>query len=53
MPCAICGELKVDAHHLDYSQPFDVIFLCHPHHIKMHTKGRKEAKREIVQFQNQ
>lgn len=37
-PCAICGELDVDAHHPDYSQPLDVIWLCRPHHQEIHKK---------------
>ena len=31
-PCAECGKTKVEAHHRDYSKPFDVIWLCKKHH---------------------
>lgn len=35
-PCQICGELKVEAHHSDYSKPLDVIWLCKNHHLELH-----------------
>lgn len=33
-PCA-CGETKVDAHHVDYSKPLDVIWACKKHHAEL------------------
>jgi len=39
-PCAVCGNLKVDAHHPDYSRPLEVIWLCRKHHIEIHRKER-------------
>ena len=36
-PCEICGETeRVQAHHEDYSQPLDVIWLCRKHHAWIH-----------------
>lgn len=35
-PCVVCGELKVQAHHSDYSKPLDVMWLCLPHHKAWH-----------------
>lgn len=35
-PCRECGEVVVDAHHEDYSKPFDVIWLCRKHHNELH-----------------
>jgi len=34
-PCEICGA-KAEAHHSDYSKPFDVRWLCHAHHVQIH-----------------
>lgn len=31
-PCQICGIEKSEAHHKDYSKPFEVIWLCRMHH---------------------
>lgn len=36
-PCEICGSLKVDAHHDDYSKPLEVRWLCKKHHGITHT----------------
>jgi len=35
-PCDVCGELKVEAHHTDYSKPYDVTWLCKKHHGEAH-----------------
>lgn len=37
MPCEICGDLKVDAHHEDYFKPLDVRWLCRKHHLEYHN----------------
>lgn len=36
LPCWVCGETMVEAHHPDYSSPLDVIWLCIPHHRQTH-----------------
>ncbi len=38
LPCeyADCNILKVEAHHPDYSEPLDVIWLCRDHHLELH-----------------
>jgi hypothetical protein len=41
-PC-ICGELKVEAHHKDYSKPLEVMWLCKKHHMEA-DKIRKELE---------
>ena len=41
LPCSICGELKAQAHHDDYSKPLDVIWLCTKHHSERHIYLRE------------
>lgn len=36
MPCEVCGEIKSQAHHEDYSRPLDVKWLCQKHHMEEH-----------------
>lgn len=36
LPCEVCGEIKVDAHHPDYSKPLEVKWLCRAHHAEEH-----------------
>jgi ribosomal protein S27AE len=40
-PCEVCGQLKVEAHHDDYSKPFDVRWLCGQHHRDHHMMKRR------------
>jgi hypothetical protein len=35
-PCEICDNYKTEIHHQDYNNPFDIIWLCHPHHMQLH-----------------
>lgn len=35
-PCEVCGDPKSQAHHDDYSKPFDVRWLCQKHHVEHH-----------------
>jgi hypothetical protein len=41
VPCEICGVEKVDAHHDDYSKPWDVRWLCRLHHAEHHKNEKK------------
>lgn len=34
LPCEVCGEVKSEAHHGDYSKPLEVRWLCRPHHLE-------------------
>jgi hypothetical protein len=40
-PCIVCGALKSEAHHPDYSRPLDVVWMCTPHHAQTHAMARK------------
>jgi hypothetical protein len=35
-PCQKCGSSLSEAHHSDYSQPLNVIWLCKKHHFEAH-----------------
>ena len=35
-PCEVCGAIRVDAHHDDYSKPLDIRWLCRSHHLQHH-----------------
>lgn len=37
-PCEICGKLKVEAHHEDYTKPLEVRWLCRVHHMRVHYR---------------
>lgn len=40
-PCEVCAEVKVEAHHEDYSKPLEVRWLCQKHH-QIETFKREE-----------
>jgi hypothetical protein len=45
MPCEICGTNElVEAHHEDYSKPFDVKWLCRTHHGEHHKELKTISK---------
>lgn len=46
-PCEICGDIKSEAHHPDYSKPLDVVWLCDFHHKEEHKKLRAQERGEI------
>ena len=35
-PCEVCGDPESQAHHEDYSKPFEVRWLCFVHHRQAH-----------------
>lgn len=42
-PCEVCGDPKVQVHHLDYADPKNVRFLCKKHHNALHGKFGQSA----------
>jgi hypothetical protein len=38
MPCEVCKDIKVVAHHDDYDKPLNVRWLCYAHHSQWHAK---------------
>lgn len=41
-PCRVCGNLKSQAHHHDYSKPLDVDWLCFKCHRTLHGQYNSE-----------
>lgn len=41
-PCEICGDVKSEAHHEDYTKPLDVMWLCKTHHFEVDQKRRQK-----------
>ena len=44
-PCNFCGSEQSEAHHIDYSRPLFVIWLCDYHHKEMHKLLRSENRK--------
>jgi ribosomal protein S27AE len=44
-PCEICGDTVVHAHHNDYTDPFNITWLCPKHHYALHTEVRRQNKK--------
>lgn len=51
-PCQVdgCGEEKSEAHHIDYSKPFVVVWLCFTHHRHVERKKLRIKKRWIWDY---
>lgn len=40
-PCQVCGDDRVEMHHIDHEKPFDVTWLCRKHHLEWHMLWRR------------
>lgn len=47
-PCEVCGEVKVEGHHKDYSKPLEVNWLCHKHHMETHRTTNYLGKTNYI-----
>ena len=48
LPCVVCGNPIVHAHHEDYSKPFEITWLCSKHHGKRHSELRGFSDTNIL-----
>lgn len=46
MPCWVCGEARSEAHHPDYEEPLDVVWLCRIHHSETHHMVANDSQIE-------
>lgn len=44
-PCRICGDQNSQVHHLKYTDPLLVIWLCNKHHKEIHQKTLDRHKK--------
>ena len=42
--CEICFNEKVEAHHPNYNEPLNVVWLCRQHHAELHRKYNDELE---------
>lgn len=42
-PCEICGDTPAERHHIDYSDPSRVMWLCKLHHSQTHSQFGRPA----------
>jgi len=43
-PCEVCGAVKVQSHHSDYSKPLKINWLCQKHHTVADRQRREREK---------
>jgi len=48
-PCEVCGtEIRVEAHHPDYTKPLEVKWLCRVHHREEHLRDDYKRRRDEI-----
>lgn len=50
LPCKVCRNLKVEAHHADYSKPLEVVWFCKSHHVEAHRLAEFVLEEECLQY---
>lgn len=48
-PCRVCGEMKAEMHHEDYSKPREVVWLCRLCHVRYHVLRGDLSGKETVE----
>ena len=38
LPCFICDDVNSQVHHINYNNPYNIIWLCMKHHKRLHKK---------------
>lgn len=49
-PCEVCQGQKAQAHHDDYSKPFNIRWLCQTRHTAVHLEMRLALKEREAMF---
>jgi len=49
-PCEVCGTMKVEAHHNDYSKALEVSWLCKKHHQEWHKENQPLNKHLLTRL---
>ena len=48
LPCQVCGSLDSEAHHENYSNPLQIMWLCPKHHAERHVELRRQKRLQIT-----
>lgn len=43
-PCGVCASVRSEAHHDDYSKPYEIRWLCRQHHNEHHKTQKRLAE---------